>query len=194
MRPDVRALLWRRSGVCGASFMALALALACGGAHAEPTEIQMPTPKGFVAFTVEGQWPVLSIQTKYPVASAAFRIPHSTDADSPDTSNIVIAFYDLRSEEARTAYATPPKQYGAAPPVPEARGGWALYRQVGQQGDTPYTIVDAKRARVAGVAVSVRMVWPRRGADPAAFDADMERALQGVLQSVHVGAQSAKRP
>ena len=54
--------------------------------------------------------------------------------------------------------------------------------------------VVAGHARVAGVAVSVRMVWPRRGADPAAFDADMERALQGVLQSVHVGAQSAKRP
>ena len=66
------------------------------------------------------------------------------------------------------------------------------------------TLIQGDRVGVNKVAYSlrvpftlhhlVRMVWPRRGADPAAFDADMERALQGVLQSVHAGAQSAKRP
>lgn len=169
------------------------LAAAYGVVDAAPTEIKMPTPKGFVAFTVEGQWPALSIQPRYPVASAAFRIPHPADGDTPDSSNIVIAFYDPTSEEGRSAFATPPKQYGATAPVVETRGGWTIYRQVGQQGDTPYTIVDAKRAKMAGVSVSVRMVWPRGATYPADFDANMERVLQGVLQSVHAGARSVRR-
>ncbi len=168
------------------------LAAAYVGVYAAPTEIKMPTPKGFVAFTVEGQWPALSIQPRYPVASAAFRIPHPADGDTPDSSNIIIAFYDPKTDAGRTAFSTPPKQYGATAPVVETRGGWTIYRQVGQQGDTPYTIVDAKRTKMAGVSVSVRMVWPRRADYPADFDASMQRVLQDVLQSVHAGAPSAR--
>ena len=168
------------------------LAAACVGVHAAPTEIKMPTPKGFVAFTVEGQWPAVSIQPRYPVASAAFRIPHPADGNTPDSSNIVIAFYDPASKEARAAFATPPKQYGATAPMVETRGGWTIYRQVGQQGDTTYTIVDAKRSKLAGVLVSVRMVWPLRADYPEDFDASMQRVLQDVLQSVHAGARSER--
>lgn len=171
---------------------ACVLVAACAGAPAAPIEIKMPTPKGSVAFTVEGQWPVLALQTRYPVASVAYRIPHPADADTPDSSNIVIAFYDPRTEEGRSAFATPPKQYGSTAPVVQTWGAWTLYRQLGQQGDTPYTIVDAKRAAVAGVAVSVRMVWPQRAESPAERDASMERVLQDVLQSVHAGGRLAR--
>lgn len=177
--------LIRVLGVC-------ALAAACAVVDAAPTEIKMPTSQGFVAFTVEGQWPVLVIQPRYPVASAAFRIPHPADAGSPDSSNIVIAFYDPHTAEGRSAFATPPKQYGVTAPVVESRGAWTIYRQIGQQGDTPYTIVDAKRTTVAGVSVSVRMVWPRRADYPADFDASMDHVLQGVLQSVHAGVRSTR--
>ncbi len=161
--------------------------------QAEPVEIKMPTPKGFVAFTVEGQWPVLALQTRYPVASVAYRIPHPADADTPDAGNIAIAFYDVTSHAGRSAFAAPPKQYGATAPVVETRGGWTMYRQVGQQGDTPYTVVDAKRTKLAGVSVSVRMVWPRRGGDSVDFEASMDRVLQDVLQSVHAGVHTPRR-
>lgn len=166
-----------------------AVALALGSAHAAPVEIKMPTHKGFVAFTVEGQWPVLALQPRYPVASAAYRIPHPADADTPDSSNIVIAFYDTRTAEGRSAFATPPRQYGAMAPLAENRRGWTIYRQIGQQGDTPYMIVDAKRDKLAGVAVSVRMVWPRRANDPVDYDASMDRVFQDVLQSVHAAGR-----
>lgn len=180
LRPLIRIL-----GVC-------VLVAAYTVVGAAPTEIKMPTPKGFVAFTVEGQWPVLSIQPRYPVASAAFRIPHPAEGETLDTSNIVIAFYDPHTEEGRSAFATPPKQYGATAPVVETRGGWTIYRQVGRQGDTPYTIVDAKRTKVAGVSVSVRMVWPLRAEYPEDFDANMQRVLHDVLQSMHGGAQPVR--
>lgn len=169
------------------------MAAALAPAQAAPVEIQMPTRKGFVAFTVEGQWPVLALQPRYPVASAAYRIPHAADGDTPDSSNVVIAFYDSDSAEGRSAFATPPRQYGATAPVKETQHGWTIYRQLGQQGDTPYTIVDAKHARLAGVGVSVRMVWPQRSDYPADFDARMDRVFQEVLQSVHAGKRPVRR-
>lgn len=168
--------------------MLMAAALVAQSAVAfASTELTIPTAKGFVSFSVGGDWPVLSLQMKSPIASAAFRIPNPADAGTPDSSNIVIALYDTHSAEARTAFKTPVKQYGSTRPQAQAIGPWTVYRQAAVQGDTRYTIVDAKRSGVADVAVGVRMVWPQRESNAADYDARMNALLKAVLDSIHGG-------
>jgi hypothetical protein len=177
------------------SNIVLAVALIAQGVVAfASTELKIPTAKGFVAFSVEGNWPVLSMQLKPPIASAAFRIPNPADADTSDSSNIVIALYDTQSAEARAAFKTPLKQYGPARPMPQTLGPWTIYRQVAVQGGTHYTIVDAKRSGVpdvADIAVGVRMIWPQLAANAIDYDLHMEAVLKNVLDSVHGGRSVA---
>lgn len=178
-------------GIQTISKVVLAAALVAQGVVTfASTELKIPTKQGFVAFSVEGDWPVLSMQMKPPIASAAFRIPNPADAGTPDSSNIVIALYDSQSAEARTAFKTPVKQYGPTRPKAHALGPWTVYRQAAMQGGTPYTIVDAKRSGVADVpdiSVGVRMVWPRLVGNAADYDARMEAVLNAVLDSIHGG-------
>lgn len=167
-------------------------ALAANGANAcAATELKIPTNKGFVAFTVEGEWPVLSLQMNLPLAAAAFRIPNPADAGTQDSTNIVIALYDPRSAEGRTAFKAPVKQYGPTPAKVEAMGPWTLYRQEALQGDTAYTILDAKRSGVLDVSVSVRMVWPHLAGNAPDYDRDMDAVFKGVLQSIHGGTPNS---
>lgn len=169
----------------------LAALAAYGATACAATELKIPTNKGFVAFTVEGEWPVLSMQMQLPLAAAAFRIPNPADAGTPDSTNIVIALYDPRSKEGRTAFNAPLKQYGGTPAVVEAMGPWTLTRQEARQGDTAYTIWDAKRSGVADVSVSVRLVWPHLAANAPDYDLTMETVFRGVLQSIHGGTSNS---
>lgn len=171
--------------------MLVAAAFAAHSAAAfASTELKLPTTKGFVAFSVGGDWPVLSIQMKMPIASAAFRIPNPADADGPDSSNIVIALYDTHSAEARKAFKAPVKQYGPTRAAAQTHGPWTVYRQTALQGDTRYTIVDAKRKGVGDVAVGVRMVWPQLAANDADYDARMQAQLIAVLDSIYAGSSA----
>jgi hypothetical protein len=178
-------------GVQTLSKVALAAALVAQGVVAlASTELKIPTSKGFVAFSVEGDWPVLSMQMKPPIASAAFRIPNPADARTHDSSNILIVLYETQSAEARAAFKTPVKQYGSARPKAQVLGPWTVYRQAAVQGDTHYTIVDAKRRSVSDVpdiAMGVRMVWPHLAGNAADYDAHMEAVLKSVLDSIHGG-------
>ena len=150
----------------------------------------MPTPKGFVAYAVEGDWPVLSMQMQLPVAAAAFRIPNAADAGTTDSTNLAIVLYDLQSAEGRTAFKTPVKQYSPQAPQAQVKGPWTVYRQEAIQEGTYYTILDAKRKGVADVSVSVRMAWPHRESNPSGYDADMEARFWSFLQSIR-GARGA---
>ncbi len=181
-------MVWGKGAQTLTKVVLAAVLVAPGAVAFAGTELKIPTTNGFVAFSVEGDWPVLSMQMKPPIASAAFRIPNPADAGTPDSSNIVIALYDTQSAEARTAFKTPVKQYGAARPKGQTVGPWTIYRQAAKQGDTDYTIVDAKRSGVAGVAVGVRMVWPQLAGNAADYDARMETVLKAVLDSIHGGA------
>ena len=153
-------------------------------------ELHMPTPKGFVAYAVEGDWPVLSMQMQLPVAAAAFRIPNAADAGTTDSTNLAIVLYDLQSAEGRTAFKTPVKQYAPQVPKAQVKGAWTVYRQEASQEGTFYTILDAKRKGVADVSVSVRMAWPHRASNPPDYDVEMEAQFWSFLQSIR-GARGA---
>jgi len=73
----------------------LTLALWCFGAEA--IELKILTTKGFVAFTVEDDWRVLSMQTKPPIAFAIFQVPNFADEGTPESTNLVISLFNRKA-------------------------------------------------------------------------------------------------
>jgi hypothetical protein len=160
------------------------LALSPTGANAI-VEMKIFTGKGFVGFSVDDNWPVLSMQTELPVAAALFQLPNSADEGTPHSTNLVLMLYDTKSERGRTAFEGTVKQYGKTAPQAESVEGWTIYRQKAKQGDTLYTILDATREDVADVSASVRLAWPHLVNNTATYEAEMESVFRAFLTSVH---------
>ena len=151
-------------------------------------EMKIATAKGFVAFTAEESWRVLSMQTHMPIAAGAFQIPSSADAGTQDSTNLIVVFYELDSEMARAKFEAPVKQYGSAAPTSDFFEDWTIYRQEAKQGNTLYSIWDAKRKRgVADASVSVRLAWPHLDASSKTYAVEMDALLRAFLNSIHGG-------
>ncbi|MBT9096427.1 hypothetical protein KFZ76_01720 [Methylovulum psychrotolerans] len=146
-------------------------------------EMTVVTPSGVVAFTVEEQWQVLSMQPTLPIAAAVFQLPNQADEGTADSTNLILQLYDLKSPEALQALQKVGQVFGAAKPKEEVFKGWVLYRQDSVQDGTAYSVIDAKQ-RLKTVAASVRLAWPHLKNNPAAYDAQMVEALHKVLLSV----------
>lgn len=143
------------------------------------------TKGGSVSFVADDDWVVGTTQTKKPpIALMAFQLPNPADEGTPDSTNLVIVLYDEDAEMARAKYDQVPIQYGE-PPAGETWNGWSVYRQDLKQGETRYTILDAKRPDVgADVMVSVRLGWPHLPGNPASYGKEMEQRFQAFLESV----------
>lgn len=154
---------------------------------AADSEMKIITTNGYVAFRVADHWPVLQMQTKMPVAAAVFQLPNSADEDTPDSTNLIIQLFEHGSEKERSAFATPVRQYGPVAPKAESFGGWEIYRQEAPQGDTDYSIWDAKKSGIADVSIAVRLAWPHLPNNPANYPNEMEKTFKAFLTSVWGG-------
>ena len=157
------------------------------GAATADMELTIVTPKGHVAFTTADDWAVLQMQSKLPVAVAVFQLPNPADADTPDSTNLVLTLFEHGSEKEKTVFAAPVRQLGAAPPATEAFGGWTIYRQDATQGATQYSIWDAKKEGVADVSASVRLAWPHLANNPTDYGERMDATFKAFLSSVRGG-------
>ncbi len=147
------------------------------------TQLKIVTPTGVVSFVAEDNWPVLSMQTKLPIAAVVFQLPNAADDGTPHSTNLILKFYD-NSKKARRAFDAPLQQYGETPQKTESWEGWSMSSQVARQGDSLYTILDAKRSDVGDVSASARLAWPHLPGNPATYDKDMEARFRVFLQSV----------
>jgi hypothetical protein len=147
-------------------------------------EMKILTAKGFVAFTVENNWAVQTMQSRMPIAMGAFQIPNAADNGTKDSTNLAVMLFEASSDKAREKFEAPVKQYGSSAPAGESFGEWTIYHQEAKQGDTLYSIVDAKRKDVADVAVAVRLAWPHLASNTERYDAEMEALFRAFLGSV----------
>lgn len=159
------------------------LTLYCATTIAD-VKLTIVTKGGSVAFTVGNDWPIITMQSKLPIAVAGFQIPNPADEGTPESTNLVFMLYDLSTERGRAVFEEPIKQYGVESPKIEQFGEWVLYRQEALQGETRYTIIDAKRNNVADVSVSARLAWPHLESNPKTYDAHMESVFRFFLGSV----------
>lgn len=151
---------------------------------AEAVEMKMITDKGYVAFTVDDNWPVLAMDTKPPVSVAGFQIPNSADENTSESTNLSISIYHSDSEQVRKALSLIGKQYGTSTPKIEKFNDWIIYRQEPKQGLMDYSLIDAKK-KVADVTVSVRIAWPHLNNNPINYSTEMEAIFHSVLNSVY---------
>ena len=155
----------------------------CTTARAE-MEFKIVTADGFVAFTAGNNWPVFSMQTKLPMTTAVFQIPNPADEGTPDSTNLFVRFYDLGSPAARESFEKVGAPIEGAAPKVESIDGWKVYRQVGKQGTTEYSIIDAKR-ELRGLSASVRLAWPHLATNPPDYAAQMDWLFAAMLRSIH---------
>ena len=160
---------------------------AWASAASAETELKIVTAKGYVAFVAGDDWPVQQMQTKMPVAMAVFQVPNPADEGTPDSTNLIVQFFEHGSEQEKTVYAAAVKQYGSTAPVVESFKGWTLHRQEALQDETLYSIWDAKRGDIADVSTSVRLAWPHLASNSADYAAQMERIFTTFLDSVWGG-------
>lgn len=152
--------------------------------EAEAVEIKIMTNNGYIAFAVDGNWPVIAMQSKPPVSVVGFQIPNSADENTSDSTNLSISIYHSDSEQARQALELVGKQYGDSTPKVEKFDDWTIYRQEPKQGSTVYSLIDAKK-KVAGVTVSVRLAWPHLNNNPVNYNTQMEAIFHSVLNSIY---------
>jgi hypothetical protein len=167
-------------------FFSLGIALCSTSVYAA-VEMKIVTTTGFVAFTVGDNWSVQSMQSRMPIAAGVFQIPNSADNGTKDSTNLIVMLFQADSDKAREKFESPIKQYGAVAPESVPFDEWIIYRQVAKQGDTIYSILDAKRKAVADVSVSVRLAWPHLGPNSDAYGVEMESLFRAFLKSVRGG-------
>ena len=160
---------------------------------AATTELKFLTEFGYVGFAVEDSWPIVSMQSKLPIAVATFQIPNEADEDTPDSTNLAIVFYQHGDATAEKALSEVGELLSAVPPAVEEHGAWKIYRQRAMQASTWYTVLDARRELEKGAA-SVRLAWPELAGNAPDYDAQMRRTFDQVLASIHafVGQYSPK--
>jgi hypothetical protein len=162
-------------------FIAVA-AVACSVAQA--AEFTIVTTKGYVSFAVPDDWRVIAMQSKSPVAVAAFQIPNPADSGTPDATNVAVSLFSVETKPGRDGERDVGRQFGPTAPTVTAKDGWTVYTQTANQGDTLYTIIDAKKS-CADVVVGVRFAWPHLPKNAPELDTQMKGQLDSVLDSVN---------
>jgi hypothetical protein len=140
------------------------------------------TSKGYVSFSVPKDWRVIAMQSKPPVASAAFLAPNSADAGTPDSTNVAISLIQPDTDQGKNALNRVGKSYEGEVEA-SSQSGWECYSQSAHQKKTTYTILDAKKS-VADVVVSVRVAWPHLPKNSANYDSDMKAIFESLLNAI----------
>lgn len=151
-------------------------------AHA--VQLKIITKNGTVSFAPPDHWIVLSMQTKLPVARVVFQLPNIADEQTEHSTNLVLNLYDKLADQGKSAYASVPTVPGGSNRKEWTWERWTMVRHDAQQGGVPYTIIDARRPDVGGVAASVRFAWPHLKRNAASYDADVQQSLRIFLLSV----------
>lgn len=98
---------FRLSGAC------ILIAILVGSTQllANQVDFSLITEKGWVQFTVGGDWKILTMDTKNPVRGAVFQIPNPADGGGPAPTNAVVMLFELDSAQAAARYAGLRQEY-----------------------------------------------------------------------------------
>jgi hypothetical protein len=149
---------------------------------ADQVDLSLITDKGWVQFTVGGNWKVLTMDTKNPARVALFQLPNPADEGTPDSTNAAVMLYELDSKMASARYAKVRERYrnGARSRI----GVWETFKSEVKERNTSYSGRVAYRD-IADVHVCVTLAWPHLQKNAAGYDAEMEQTFLGILKSVN---------
>ena len=149
-------------------------------------DLSVITTKGYVTYTVGGDWKVLDMQTKAPKTSAIFQINNPADDGTPDSTNLGILTFETTSAEATATFEKMAAKHRAEASARSKHGAWQLFSRQAPQGKTMYHAKYAIRD-VPGAHVFVTFAWPQLPRNAPGYDAKMEATFLIFLESVKGG-------
>jgi hypothetical protein len=157
--------------------------LVAGGTRllANKVDLSLITEKGWVQFTVGGDWKVLSMDTKTPVRVALFQIPNPADEGTTDSTNASVILYEVDSPQASARFDRIRRKYGKG--MKSRIGAWEVFKNDFKQHTTNYSGRIAFRD-IADVHVSVVFAWPHLSKNSGGYDSEMEQTFRALLESV----------
>ena len=166
----------------------------CSTSASAFVEMKIFTNEGYVAFTVEDDWLVLSMQPKLPIAAAIFQIPNPADSGTPDSTSLSLILFQNNSEKGRTAFEAPIKRFGENEILTAIVEEWEVFRQTAKRENVVYTIIEARRKNVADVSVGVRISWPHLKGNSEDYNTKMENTFFNFLKLIrgHLGEYKPK--
>src|SRR5438552_4813867 len=93
---------------------------------ADQVGFSLITDKGWVQFTVGGEWKVLSMKTKDTVRGAAFQIPNPPHEEGAGPTNALVMLFELDSAQAAARYANVRQKYSTG--SRSRIGVWEVYK------------------------------------------------------------------
>ena len=154
---------------------------------ADLIDLSVVTSRGYVTYTVPGDWTVLDMQTKAPKTSAVFQIKRNpAEASTSDSTNLSISTFEDNSPEATATFQNMAAKHRAEASARSKHGAWQLFTRQAPQGKTMYQVRYAFRD-VVGAHVFVSCAWPLLPRNAPRYDADMQAAFIAVLDSVKGG-------
>jgi hypothetical protein len=168
---------------CKVSWLAVSAAaiLTSAFAAAEQVDLSLITARGWVQFTVGGDWKVLKMDTKTPARVALFQIPNPADKRTSGSTNASVMSFEVDSQQAIAAYQRVRQKYGNG--AKSQIGVWEVFKSNFKEGNTNYSGRVAYRD-IADVHVCVVFAWPHLPKNEAGYDAEMEQTFRGLLKSV----------
>jgi len=148
----------------------------------DQVDLSLITDKGWVQFTVGGDWKVLKMDTKNPTKSAVFQIPNPADEGTADSTNAAVLLFALDSAQASALYAKVRQRY--ADGTKSRLGVWELFKSEFKERNTSYSGRVAYRD-IADAHVCITFAWPHLRMNPSDYDIKMEQAFLGMLKSVN---------
>ena len=123
------------------------------------------------------------MQSHPPITVTAFQIPDAADAQTEDSTNLAVSLFLPESDKAQQALSADKKKHGDVGAITEHYKEWTVYRWQANQGQTPYTILDAQASK-ADMICGVRLAWPHLAAHDSDYDRKLEDIFKSVLESV----------
>jgi hypothetical protein len=145
-------------------------------------EFTIITEAGYVSFSVPENWRVISMRSQLPVAAAGFQMPDGDDVGTPDATNVSMSLIQAETDQGKRALSLVGQSYEGKV-TKSSDMGWDIYEQEAHQGETMYTIVDAKK-KIADVVVATRIAWPHLTSDISKHNKVMKDVFDKLLRSI----------
>jgi hypothetical protein len=149
---------------------------------ANEVDLSLITDKGWVQFTVGGEWKVLKLDTKNPTRVALFQLPHPADKGTSDSTNASVVLSELDSPEAASRFNRLRRKYSKG--GKSRAGAWEVFNNDFKQANTNYSGRVAFRD-IADVHIAVVFAWPHLSNNPPGYDSEMEHTFRNLLRSVN---------
>src|SRR5262249_23100568 len=120
-------------------FTLLAILIAPPAGHAaDLIDLSVITTKGYVTYTVAGEWKVLSMQTKAPKTAALSRIRNPHDEGTHDSTTFCILTFETESPEATATFRKMLEKRRAEASLNSRHGVWRVFGWDAIEGKTLY--------------------------------------------------------